>query len=721
MTITTLRPSSTSSGIGWSAVPSGTLQNVTSDDNDGSYALWSGSGAAMILGTVTSSPPAGQLRHQVRMRARGQSGDAWWAVRLASGALAAGASASFTGSPTTVNGSWGFGAPLDGPTALQCYVTGQSASVRIVELYLDIDTRSAPSFTAQTLNAAGTSTTTISDTSQPIVRASAINLDGLNARQYRYWVTLNGAIVWDTGVTSGPAVNRTTSPLVNGSYVAHLQVWSTVGQNTAYPSAETTLAFTVSVGTVNAPAAPTVTPVPDSPMYEIQACAPTVTGLDGGVGFIEVQRVDCAVGGWLDLPGSAGAYASTPDTATALTDLQVTVFAQRDDDWRPAADQTLAAQYNNSSNQRSWRLTLDALGNNDQNLVGRPVLVWSVDGTSGTNVIAACTERVRPDPTGRVWLRVTLDVNDGAGGWTVLFEYRETEDDPWQQLGNLVTNSGGGITSLFNSTAPYTVGAWLAPAANEIFQGRFYSLEVRNGPAGAVIVNPDFTDHLSGTTSFTDMAGNTWTINSPASIYNPVSPVTVTILGPLATGACATATDWNMPRQGVGGSCTHTPEECCSYYRVRTVGRISGSLRVSAWTNSADAYCLYWDDDQHLIRSAAPGEVLWVPILGKFAWDRDRPFTAATGVDGGRFVTSAPPGGRNLSMSAAVESEEDWLALHEILGRPLVLVSPSDAEQVWAAPVAESMRVVKVGRIRSVTAAFIGTGPQPAPQLSDVG
>jgi hypothetical protein len=71
-------------------------------------------------------------------------------------------------------------------------------------------------------------------------------------------------------------------------------------------------------------------------------------------------------------------------------------------------------------------------------------------------------------------------------------------------------------------------------------------------------------------------------------------------------------------------------------------------------------------------------------------------------------------------MTAAVESEEELAELRAVLARPLVLISPSDAEEVWAAPVAESVRIVKVGRIRQVTASFIGTGPEPPPQLADV-
>jgi hypothetical protein len=283
-TITTLRPSATSSGVGWTP-STGTLHGVTSDDSDATYATWSGDGSALILATPVDSPPAGERRHQVRLRARGEDGDAWWAVRLS------------------------FGAPADGSTVLYAYVTGQSTGVRITELYLDVDSREAPTFTPQVLDGSSSSTTTVSDTAQPTIRASAVALDGLQARQYRYWVTLNGATVWDTGVVSGAPVNRQTTALDNGTYVAHLQVWSTLGQNTAYASAEETLEFTVSVGSVPVPDPPTVTE--GAPFYAVQVCAPDVTGFDNELGYVEIQRLDCPTGGYLLLPGTPGAYAST--------------------------------------------------------------------------------------------------------------------------------------------------------------------------------------------------------------------------------------------------------------------------------------------------------------------------------------------------------------------------------------------------------------------------
>jgi hypothetical protein len=1464
-TVTVLRPSATSSGVGWTPNVIGTLHGVTSDDSDGTYAAWNNDGSPLILATPADAPPTGERRHQVRLRARGEDGDAWWAVRLSSGALAAGAAAQFPASPETVVGSWGFGAPADGSTVLYTYVTAQSSNLRIVELYLDVDSREAPTFTPQILDGSGAVTTTIGDTAQPVIRANAIDLDGLNARQYRYWVTLNGAVVWDTGVISGTAVNQQTAALDNGSYVAHLQIWSTLGQNTAYESEEQTLAFTVTVGQVAQPENPTVEPVENTPFYEIEACAPNVSDMDGAVGYVEVQRVDCPVGGYLLLPGSEGAYASTPtefepggetvlydfevdaegwtdeggetvqrvtspvpggtgasiqipdgafsgsvtdwynaggsfaystaeshsppgsalttvsgspgqayvrpngpansseaaparqyrattwirssvpvadagvaidwfdsgvgyldtgylggalaantwtpmsavftapvdtfyashgptwvspangallyaddidlaevavhdgtgalegydvlgsglsemrfndgvvslrdltvlgeeltawvlvpanatgtgwsarlelqdpssawvtgpdfaltpgtwlqisfepdpalmascraigitfeatdvngpapvymDTVTVvasgsgpagLTDLEVIVHAQRSDDWRPATwDETLVAHWREDTEQRSWRLTVDSDAGGDPALIGRPLLFWSTDGTAAGVELAYADDRPPIDPYGRVWLRATLDTDNGAGAWVATFYTRPDEDSPWVVLG--APTVGGSTTSLHTpADVPITVGGWLSGATttSEPFLGRVYSIEVRDGENGEVMANPDFTNHLDGTTSFVDGVGNVWTVTPPASIYSPVSTVTVAMLGPLASSECGTWIDYTLPRSGIGLTCDHQPEQCCSYYRARTVGRIDGSLRISDWSdvfdpaipagvlvmwpgtdasvpdgwtrdtgldgryakgipdgttdpgatggaathshttpghthdtshfhttaattaaatgtvnapntggalkvltshthtrpstdsatvasgssspgtataandparleviwaesdgsslgvpdgalaftsdislsgwtdyadaasrffkgaaaagnggttaasavdshthtidghthtgtahvhtsantgstastlapatgsgavlsaathshpitvNSAstqsltsftggssgaapadmrppfrnlrvkenvsggvslpiglicawrgpldsipvnwqlcdgtngtpdmfglypqgatasigttggslaahthtggshthpttghahtsttgastgsttanttatvaiataththaltdtvsttpgvgsagagtlasttseppyaevafiqmmeelvpppdpDTFCLTWDQDEHLIRTTGPDGPIWAPVLGKFEWTVERPFTAATGVNGSRFVTSAPPGGRNLAMTAAVESEAELAQLRAVLARPLVLISPSDSDQVWAAPVAESVRIVKIGRIRQVTASFIGTGPQPPPQLADVG
>jgi hypothetical protein len=1135
-TITTLRPSATSSGVGWTATPSGTLHGVTSDDSDATYALWSGSGSALILATPVDAPPVGERRHQARLRMRGEDGDAWGAVRLAAGGLIAGAAAQFSSSPGTITGAWGTGLPPDGSTILSAYVTGQTSGVKLEELYLDMDSRLAPDFTLSVLDGSGVSSVTISDTTQPTISAGTPDLDDLTARQYRFWVTLNGAVVWDTGVVSGPATNQQTTPLDNGTYVAHGQVWSTLGQNLAYPSTEETVTFTVSVGSIPAPEDPTVSPVEGTPFYEVEVCAPYAGDFDDDQAYIEVQRVDCPQGGYLLLPG-VDSYASTPNAGTASTDLQVTVHAQRSDSWIPAVEETLAAHYDTSGNNRGWRLSLNSG-------TGWPFLAWSSDGTS-TLQFATATARPAVDAYGRAWLRVLLDTDDGSGNWVATFYHRPDPEGDWVQLGEVQT---GTAAALFASTAPYTVGGYKSGALLVgDFTGRVYFLEARDGAAGSIKVSPDFTGHPAGTTSFLDDQTNTWVIHAPASITSDQRITSVAILGPLVTDECASYQDFTLPRTGVGVTCEHVPDPCCSYYRARTVGRIDDQLQISDWsdaydpgipngmiflwpstaasipagwdrvtaldgkypkgvatgstqpgttggaashthtvpthvhdtshshttsgatsaavgsfsssdgavgttailaththttpsTNSATVssgtgqptipsgnndparlevvfiesngqplgvpngalaltadislsgwtdhaaatgrflrgatggadggtqvasavdshthsvpahthtgtshthtsnntgaatsdksmfagptsgvwsathahpitiasstsaaldsggsgtsgasslgtteppytnvrvrangsggdslpvgliglwrgsigsipdhwalcdgtggtpdligrypkaataslgtqggsinphshtspshnhtnsthshtmtigaqnggvanlsttatvviangthththgatatatptvgtstsgtlasttteppyeevafvqlveeptpppapqeWCLTWDDDEHLIRTTGPDGPLYAAIGGQFTWTRDRPFTSATGVMGKRFVTSAPPGGRDLHLATAVESEAELAQLQAVLARPLVLVSPSDAAEVWAAPVASSVKVIKVGRVRQVTADFIATGPQPSPQLADVG
>lgn len=403
-----------------------------------------------------------------------------------------------------------------------------------------------------------------------------------------------------------------------------------------------------------------------------------------------------------------------------VEDLEITILMARDDGWRPAVDQTLAAKWTAAGDQRTWRLFLDADGGGDPALAGRPALAWSTDGTAANVVEAYATDRAPIDPFGRVHLRVFLDVSNGLGGWTVVFEYLDVNGE-WAAVGEPVTGTPPTVLNP-TGTADTTVGAHDA-GADGMFEGRAYSFQVRVGRTGEILASVDFTNHAAGTEMFTDDTGNAWEVNPAASLTSSQELTSVAILGPLATDECAEWTDFTLPRSGVGRTCDHEPEECCSYYRARTVVRLDGQLLVSDWSagSGEELFCLTWSEDEHLIRTTGPSGPMYAVVLGKFEWTVDRPFTAATGLMGSRFVTSAPPGGRNMSMSAGVESEAALAELHAVLARPLVLISPSDANEVWAAPVAESVRVVKIGRIRQVTAAFVGTGPEPPPQTADVG
>ncbi len=923
-TITTLRPSSTSSGVGWTP-STGTLHGVTSDNSDATYATWSGDGSPLILATPADSPPAGERRHQVRLRARGEDGNAWWAVRLSSGALAAGAAAEFPASPTTVTGSWGFGAPPDGSTVLYTYVTGQSTGVRITELYIDMDSREAPTFTPQTLDGSGSSTTTISDTATPTVRADAIDLDGLAARQYRYWVTQGATIVWDTGIVSGSPANRQTTALDNGAYTAHLQIWSTLGANTAYPSDEETLAFTVLVGEVASPDNPTVDPVDGTPFYELTACAPYVDDLDGGVGYVEIQRVDCPGEGqtltsiamlgplesdecatWTDFtlprsgvgrtcdhePDQCCSYYRARTVGREDGDLRVSDWS---DAYNPGIPMGVIVMWPGADADvpEGWSRTTEldgkypkgvpdgttqpgTTGGADTHSHTLPTHIHdtahshtvtgntgtatgtspSTTGAAGTTAALSSHTHTRPavnsatfdsgattpgsgtgsnDPARAEVIFMESDgsplgVPDGAAALTLDVALSGWADSSLANTGGRYLKgaaaAGDGGTTAASAVASHThsinahthtgtshthgssptgsfasdrtlnAGAttllWTTSHSHSISVGNATSAALSSGGSGSSgasgQLNPPFRqlrlqENTSGVDSLpvgliglwrgsigsipdnwalcdgtggtpdmfglypratTDAAvvGDTGGSlvghdhTSPGHTHTTSGHAHTETIGP-AGSATAAVSNTNTVTAVTG---THTHSATNTDSTTPTVNSSTSGTLATTTTEppfeevafiqmmeepappvDPEVFCLTWDEDEHLIRSTGPAGPVWAPILGKFEWEVDRPFTAATGLNGSRFVTSAPPGGRNLKMSAAVESEAELAQLRAVLARPLVLISPSDADEVWAAPVAESVRIIKIGRIRQVSATFVGTGPQPPPQLADVG
>jgi hypothetical protein len=923
-TITTLRPSATSSGVGWSAVPSGTLHGVTSDDSDATYALWSGSGSALILATPADEPPVGERRHQARLRMRGEDGDAWGAVRLASGGLAAGVSAPFSSSPGTVTGSWGFGVPAEGSTVLSAYVTGQTSGVRLQEIYLDVDSRFAPTFTAQVVDGSGVVTTTVSDTAQPTIRASVVDTDGLISRQYRYWVTLGADIVWDTGIVPGPTADQQTTALDNGTYTAHLQVWSTLGSNTAYASDEETVEFTVSVGAIPAPENPVVSQVVDTPFYELQVCAPYAGDFDGSQAYIEIQRVDCAssdspapvsvvilgpletdecttyvdywlprtgvgatcthqpeqccsyyrartlgrIDGALQISDWSDAYdpgipngmvflwpstaASVPDGWSRVTDLDsrypkgVATSATQPGTTGGAASHThsgTAHTHDTSHLHTTTGATSAAVGtvstiNNGAGNAGvLATHTHTTPSTAAPTVVSASTEPtigvVDNDPARLEVVFIAsngqpLGVPDGAlafspdtslSGWT---DYADADgrfikgaapagnggatgassiDNHTHSIGahthagtshGHTSSNTGTATSTINLVAGPNAITWTVTHSHPISIGNastaaldsggsgtsgatslgsneppFTNIRVKENTSGDVSLPigligiwrgslgsiPDNWALCDGTGGTPDLIGRypkgaTSSIGTQGGSSDPhthTSPshthttaghahtMTVGVQNGGTTNVSATA--------GVSlANATHThthgnTDSTTPSVTSSTSGTLASTVSEPPFEEVAfiqmmeeaspppvpDEFCLTWDPDYHLIRTEGPDGPMWSQVGGLITWDRERPFTAAMGVMGSRFVTSSPPGGRNLQLTTAVESEAELNQLKAVLARPLVLISPSDSSEVWAAPVASSVRVIKIGRIRQVTVDFTATGPQPSPQLADVG
>lgn len=224
---------------------------------------------------------------------------------------------------------------------------------------------------------------------------------------------------------------------------------------------------------------------PTSPLY-------------GLVGRNTPARARVALGApWLDLE-APGARATTPDTAAnSITgDIDIRWWGERDS-WSVKAD--LMSKWNTTGNQRSWILRAEADGTLS--------LFWSADGTDVSPAYNKVTSLASiPSWAGRIALHVTLDVNNGAGGHTVRFEYADTLDGTWIQLGDDVINTG--TTSIYNSTAALTLGKEPTSTAGTPPQ-RVYGWELRSG---TVVSSGTTADLTVGATSFADDQGATWTV-----------------------------------------------------------------------------------------------------------------------------------------------------------------------------------------------------------------
>lgn len=213
----------------------------------------------------------------------------------------------------------------------------------------------------------------------------------------------------------------------------------------------------------------------------------------------------------LDSPGAVSDYASTPDAAALdiTGDIDIRYDATLSNWMEPSGDTTgfdnveLIAKEAAAPN-KSWMLAVRAYA---------LYFEWSADGTSV--ISASSTIPLPAGPNTRMAVRVTLDVNNGASGNTVTFYTADTMSGTWVQLGDAVVTAG--TTSIANSNAALKVG----DASSFLFGpaiGRIHAAQVRNGIAGSIVANPDFSAQTQGATSFTDSAGRLWTLNGNTSL-----------------------------------------------------------------------------------------------------------------------------------------------------------------------------------------------------------
>ena len=203
---------------------------------------------------------------------------------------------------------------------------------------------------------------------------------------------------------------------------------------------------------------------------------------------------------YLYLSGLETDCITAPDSvALSITgDIEVQVDLELNN-WVDGANDTgidLAGKYSSTAGQRSW-----ALDSNN----GYLRWIWSTDGSTTTTV----TSTVRPCAKSmRMAVKVTHDVNDGAGNNVVTFYTADTIDGTWTQLGEAVTTAG--TTSIFDSTSAVCFGGAFSTATSDYGAGKLFAGKVKNGIGGTTVASPDLRTATAGASSFSD-GTNTWT------------------------------------------------------------------------------------------------------------------------------------------------------------------------------------------------------------------
>lgn len=214
---------------------------------------------------------------------------------------------------------------------------------------------------------------------------------------------------------------------------------------------------------------------------------------------------------YLRAPFVVGNYGSTPDSAanSIVGDIDIRIKL-RATDWTPSVSQAPIAKALLDPN-RSWVLFLDT--------DGTLLFQWFPLGTVASGLARRSTVATGLADNSDIFLRVTLDVDNGAAGHTVRF-YTSTDYDQdsgagtWTQLGADVVTAG--VTAIADTAAGIEIGARNGGAASN-FNGRVYYAEVRNGIGGSIVATFDPRRTYEGSTSFVSQTGETWTINETAS------------------------------------------------------------------------------------------------------------------------------------------------------------------------------------------------------------
>ena len=217
---------------------------------------------------------------------------------------------------------------------------------------------------------------------------------------------------------------------------------------------------------------------------------------------------------YIYLTGVANSYLTVPDAAaldiTGDIDLRIFLAA---DDWTPSStNRILVAKWTAIQGNQSYRL--DLLSN------GIFRFFWTEDGSTSLNASSTVAPTIADGEP--LWVRATLDVDNGASGRDIQF-FTSTDGTNWTQLGTTVTQAG--TTSIYSGAAVCSIGA--IANGSFIHAMKIYKTQVLDGINGTTVLDIDTSVITSGgATSFTAVTGQTVTIVRPTAGRKTVAVTT---------------------------------------------------------------------------------------------------------------------------------------------------------------------------------------------------
>lgn len=202
------------------------------------------------------------------------------------------------------------------------------------------------------------------------------------------------------------------------------------------------------------------------------------------------------------IPGVVGNYLSIPDSAALDITGNIEVRARLSlDDWTPPSESVLVSKAG-AAGQRSWYLSVTTGGNLR--------FAWSTDGTNW--ITKDSTVPLTITDGSIKWVKVTLDVDNGAGQSEVSFS---TSDDnvSYPLLGGVIQTTG--TTSIFSSTAPVEIGSMnggTSPMTGRVYRALIYQ-DIGGTVRADIDINTNVATEEGNVSSFTATVGGTVTVN----------------------------------------------------------------------------------------------------------------------------------------------------------------------------------------------------------------